>query len=244
MQPALNAFPEQPADTAEATSRAGLEQAFALFNQMSSQLSESYSLLEERVTELKGQLALVSAQRMEELAEKERLANRLQSLLDLLPGGVIVIDAHGVVREANPAALGLLGEPLVGMLWREVIARCFAPREDDGHEISLRDGRRLSIATRSLNGEPGQLILLNDLTDTRRLQEQLARHERLSALGRMVASLAHQIRTPLSAALLYAGHLSEQALPTDQQQRFAGSACTNWSIRYATCWCSPAASCH
>lgn len=183
MQPALHAFPEQPADTAEATSRAGLEQAFALFNQMSSQLSESYSLLEERVTELKGQLALVSAQRMEELAEKERLANRLQSLLDLLPGGVIVIDAHGVVREANPAALGLLGEPLVGMLWREVIARCFAPREDDGHEISLRDGRRLSIATRSLNGEPGQLILLNDLTDTRRLQEQLARHERLSALG-------------------------------------------------------------
>ncbi|MCR1763591.1 sensor histidine kinase FleS, partial [Pseudomonas aeruginosa] len=177
MQPALHAFPEQPADTAEATSRAGLEQAFALFNQMSSQLSESYSLLEERVTELKGQLALVSAQRMEELAEKERLANRLQSLLDLLPGGVIVIDAHGVVREANPAALGLLGEPLVGMLWREVIARCFAPREDDGHEISLRDGRRLSIATRSLNGEPGQLILLNDLTDTRRLQEQLARHE-------------------------------------------------------------------
>ncbi|MFX5472275.1 PAS domain-containing sensor histidine kinase, partial [Acinetobacter baumannii] len=92
---------------------------------------------------------------------------------------------------------------LVGMLWREVIARCFAPREDDGHEISLRDGRRLSIATRSLNGEPGQLILLNDLTDPRRPQEQLARHERLSALGRMVASLAHQIRTPLSAALLY-----------------------------------------
>ncbi len=70
MQPALNAFTEQPADTAEATSRAGLEQAFALFNRMSSQLSESYSLLEERVTELKGQLALVSAQRMEELAER------------------------------------------------------------------------------------------------------------------------------------------------------------------------------
>ncbi len=46
MQPALNAFTEQPADTAEATSRAGLEQAFARFNQMSSQLSESYSLLE------------------------------------------------------------------------------------------------------------------------------------------------------------------------------------------------------
>src|SRR5690606_27203798 len=147
---------------------------------------------------------------------------RLQSLLDLLPGGVIVIDGQGVVREANPVALELLGEPLEGLLWREVISRSFAPRKDDGHEISLKDGRRVSIATRSLNGEPGQLILLNDLTETRRLQDQLARHERLSSLGRMVASLAHQIRTPLSAALLYASHLAEQVLPTEQQQRFAG----------------------
>lgn len=206
----------------ERASRQGLEQAFQLFNQMSSQLTDSYSLLEARVTELKGELAVVSAQRMQELAEKERLANRLQNLLDLLPGGVIVIDGHGLVREANPAAIDLLGSPLEGELWRHVIARCFAPREDDGHEISLKNGRRLSISTRSLDAEPGQLVLLNDLTETRHLQDQLARHERLSSLGRMVASLAHQIRTPLSAALLYASHLTEQQLPVETQQRFAG----------------------
>lgn len=224
----MNIHPKTPEqaeaapEPVEQASREGLEQAFALFNQMSTQLSSSYSMLEARVTELKGQLALVSAQRMQELAEKERLANRLQSLLDLLPGGVIVIDGQGVVREANPVARNLLGQPLVGMLWRQVIARNFAPREDDGHEISLKDGRRLSIATRSLRAEPGQLVLLTDLTETRRLQDQLSRHERLSALGRMVASLAHQIRTPLSAALLYASHLTEQVLPVEQQQRFAG----------------------
>ncbi|WP_053154937.1 PAS domain-containing sensor histidine kinase [Pseudomonas sp. Pf153] len=208
--------------SAEQASRLGLEQAFSLFNQMSSQLTDSYSLLEARVTELKGELAVVSAQRMQELAEKERLANRLQNLLDLLPGGVIVIDAHGFVREANPAACELLGLPLEGELWRHVITRCFAPREDDGHEVSLKNGRRLSISTRSLDAEPGQLVLLNDLTETRHLQDQLARHERLSSLGRMVASLAHQIRTPLSAALLYASHLTEQQLPMETQQRFAG----------------------
>lgn len=199
------------------------ESRLGRFDQVSSQLSESFNLLEARVTELKGELAVVSAQRMAELAEKERLANRLQNLLDLLPGGVIVIDAQGRVREANPAACDLLGEPLVGELWRQVIARSFAPRDDDGHEVSLRDGRRLSIATRSLDAEPGQLVLLNDLTETRHLQGELARHERLSSLGRMVASLAHQIRTPLSAALLYASHLAEQSLPVETQQRFAGS---------------------
>lgn len=217
----VSEFPR--ADVAEQQSRVGLEQAFALFDQMSNQLSQSYNLLEARVTELKGELAVVSAQRMAELAEKERLANRLQNLLALLPGGVIVIDAQGRVREANPAAVALLGEPLEGELWRQVIARSFAPRVDDGHEVSLRDGRRLSIATRSLDAEPGQLVLLTDLTETRQLQGQLARHERLSSLGRMVASLAHQIRTPLSAALLYASHLAEQSLPVETQQRFAGS---------------------
>jgi two-component system sensor histidine kinase FlrB len=224
MSPVSDAFGDaqgQPSSVEQA-SRLGLEQAFALFNQMSSQLTDSYSMLEARVTELKGELAVVSAQRMQELAEKERLANRLQNLLDLLPGGVIVIDAQGIVREANPAASELLGLPLEGELWRHVIARCFAPREDDGHEVSLKDGRRLSIATRSLDAEPGQLVLLTDLTETRHLQDQLARHERLSSLGRMVASLAHQIRTPLSAALLYASHLTEQALPVETQQRFAG----------------------
>jgi len=215
-------LPREAQPSLELESRAGLEQAFSLFNQMSSQLTDSYSLLEARVTELKGELAFVSAQRMQELAEKERLANRLQNLLMLLPGGVIVMDGQGVVREANPAACDLLGEPLLGTLWRHVISRCFAPREDDGHEVSLKDGRRLSIATRSLDAEPGQLVLLNDLTETRHLQDQLARHERLSSLGRMVASLAHQIRTPLSAALIYASHLTEQELPVATQQRFAG----------------------
>ncbi|MGY2376558.1 sensor histidine kinase [Pseudomonas sp. SDO524_S393] len=211
-----------PAPSVEQLSRHGLEQAFSLFNQMSSQLTDSYSLLEARVSELKGELAVVSAQRMQELAEKERLANRLQNLLSLLPGGVIVIDDQGRVREANPAASDMLGLPLEGELWREVISRCFAPREDDGHEISLKDGRRLSIATRSLDAEPGQLVLLNDLTETRHLQDQLARHERLSSLGRMVASLAHQIRTPLSAALIYASHLTDEQLPASTHQRFAG----------------------
>lgn len=209
----------------EQESRLGLEQAFALFSQVSTQLTESYGMLEARVSELKGELAVVSAQRMAELGEKERLANRLQNLLDLLPGGVIVIDAQGYVCEANPAACELLGEPLIGLLWREVIARSFAPRKDDGHEVSLRDGRRLSIATRSLDAEPGQLVLLTDLTETRRLQGQLARHERLSSLGRMVASLAHQIRTPLSAAMLYASHLADAGrdLPEETRLRFAGS---------------------
>jgi two-component system sensor histidine kinase FlrB len=75
--------------------------------------------------------------------------------------------------------------------------------------------------TRSLDGEPGQLLLLTDLTETRALQQRLSRHQRLSEMGRMMSSLAHQIRTPLSAAMLYAGHLCEGDLSPEQSQRFS-----------------------
>ncbi|BFM11734.1 ATP-binding protein [Simiduia litorea] len=186
----------------------GLKSAFELFNEMSAQLANSYDALQSRVLELNQELSTVSAQRLQELAQKEKLANRLETLLNVLPGGVIVLDAFGKITEANPASRDMLSEPLVGCLWRQIIERNFSPKADDGHEVSTLDGRRYSIATRSLDGD-GQIILLTDQTQTRHLQEQLSRHERLSSLGKMVAALAHQIRTPLSAALLYSSHLTE-----------------------------------
>ncbi len=197
-----------------------LREAFELFNQMSRQLADSYATLENRVAELNQELNSVATRRLQELAEKECLAHRLESLLNFLPGGVVVLDSSGRVSECNPAAVELLGEPLQGEIWRDVIQRSFAPRQDDGHEVSLRDGRRISIATRNL-GEDGQIILLTDQTETRRLQSELSRYERLSALGKMMSALAHQIRTPLSAAMLYAGHLCNGQLDDVRRQQFS-----------------------
>ncbi len=199
-----------------------LQAAFDSFNLMSQQLTEAYQTLEHQVNELTAELAHTEARRETEVAARELVTGRLEGLLSALPVGVVVLDVRGRVQECNPAAIDLLGEPLEGESWLEVIQRVFAPRLDDGHEVSLKDGRRVSIATRSLDGEPGQLIVLTDMTETRALQERLSRHQRLSALGKVAASLAHQIRTPLSAAMLYGEHLLAGELAPEQQQRFAG----------------------
>ncbi|MBT8148376.1 MAG: PAS domain-containing protein [Gammaproteobacteria bacterium] len=199
----------------------GLQATFELFNRMSDNLAESYRALEQRVAALTDELDRVNRQRDIEIKTREQVSSRLSNLLDLLPGGVIVLDRWGLVSQANPAAAELLERELVGRKWIEVIAECFAPRKDDWHEISLKNGKRVSLATRSLEAETGQIILLTDQTETRHLQEKVSRNERLSALGKMVSALAHQIRTPLSAALLYAGHLSERELSAEQTQRFA-----------------------
>jgi two-component system, sensor histidine kinase FlrB len=201
--------------------KASLQTAFEQFNRLSAQLSDSYFVLERQIGALHDELQHERAERSREHDEKVDVSLRLETLLDLLPGGVVVLDHTGTVAQCNPAAVDLLGLPLAGERWINVIGRSIAPRKDDGHEISLKDGRRVSIATRSLGDQPGQVILLTDQTETRALQASLNRQQRLVEVGRMMSSLAHQIRTPLSAAMLYASHLANEDLSPQQTSKFS-----------------------
>lgn len=145
---------------------------------------------------------------------------RLRHILQVIPTGIVVLDARGFVAQANPVALDMLGEPLLQQRWIDVIARSFRPRSDDGMEVSLHDGRRVQLQLSALEPLPGQLIVMTDLTETRELQARVAQLQRLSALGKMMASLAHQIRTPLSGAMLYAQNLQNQKLPAPARGQF------------------------
>ncbi len=157
----------------------------------------------------------------EEVEALRQQANRLSHLLQVLPAGVVVLDGKGIVRQVNSQAVALLGEPLEGELWRTIISRSFKPQPDDGHEVSLIDGKRVKLSITPLVDEPGQLIVITDLTETRQLQSRVSHMQRLSALGKMVASLAHQIRTPLSAAMLYASNLTRKGLAEESRIQFA-----------------------
>ncbi len=194
--------------------------AFQDFEKLSGDLSTAYEQLQQRVTGLTQELASSREQQAQELAEKERLATRLHNLLDALPAGVVVLNGEGIVKECNPAALSLLGEPLLDQLWRDVVERVVEPRWDDGHDVSLANGHCVNIATQSMANEPGQILLITDVTETRRLQELLSQHKRLSATGEMAATLAHQIRTPLASALLYSSNLSNSELDENKRERF------------------------
>lgn len=221
-----------PLAVKSAAFNAGLDRELALnamvesFSAMSKQLNTSYHVMEDRVQELTHQLQQVNREVDRAERDKRQLSDRFSGLLDIIPGGVVIIDSQGIVRECNPAALNFLGEPLCGERWYDIIQRNFAPRSDDGCEISLRDGRRLSLSTSSLPDGDGQIVLLTDQTETRQLQSMLSRHQRLSAMGKMMSSLAHQIRTPLSSAMLYADHLCNESLNTEQTQRFASKILT------------------
>lgn len=198
-----------------------LDQAFSAFNEVSEHLASSYRALETRVAALTAQLEQARGEGVSQHAENERLNSRIGHLLAVLPAGVVVLDGVGVVREHNPAAQALLGGPLLDENWSAVIQRAFDPRPSDGHEISLRDGRRVSVATQSLAPEPGQIVLVTDMTGTRALQDRVRQVERLSTMGEVAAGLAHQIRTPLATALLYVSQLFRPELDAEGRERVA-----------------------
>lgn len=155
-----------------------------------------------------------------ELALLRQQSSQLEKLIDVMPTGMIMLDGNGIVVKINAIASKLLEEPILGHPWFDVIRRSFKPRADDWHEVSLKDGRRVKLEITALVDQPGQLIMITDLTETRLLQDKLSQMQRLSSLGQMVSKLAHQVRTPLSAAMLYGANLKNKQLKTEERNKF------------------------
>ena len=200
---------------------AELTAAFHDFNRLSSALESSYRDLETRVAALTGELAQARRERFLELEARARLASRLEQMLALLPGGVLVVDGAGIVREANAGAAALLGEPLLGASAAAVLGRLSVDAVAGCGEFETTSGLRASVSRRPLEAEPGEIILITDVTDAARLRTWLERKQRLSTLGEAAALLAHQVRTPLSAALLYTNRLANPDLQPDERAEVA-----------------------
>lgn len=187
----------------EQMERGELERAFRTFNQLSSELQSTYQALQQRVAALTAELEEARRAREHAANEAERTAERLRSLLATLPAGVVVVDEAGHIQETNCAAEEILGAGLTGQAWASVARNLLSNPLAAGGDWITRDGRRVTLASSPLPQQSAKIILLNDATETRALQELVTRSQRLSAMGKMAASLAHQIRTPLAGALLY-----------------------------------------
>lgn len=169
-----------------------LAEAFSVFNQVSADLSTAYAQLQQQAAAMTERMAL---------------------LQEALPAGVLILDGTGRIVQANPAATRMLEGPLEGQMWPEVERRSLAPSDLPGEFLaSAPSPGRLALTVSALDSAGGRIVLLHDISEAHRLKTQAARTERLAVMGEMVAQLAHQLRTPLAAALLYAGNLENPDL--------------------------------
>lgn len=216
--------PSDPAaENPEALAKAAeLQRAFAVFNKVSAELTQAYEALQARVTSLTEELAIANGELRRQYQEKEALSERLSSLLDALPAGVVLLDQAARVTALNPAALAMFDADSIGRHWGDVAQQHLVPTRTVGEW--LLGEARVSIAESTLASGGGKLLLVHDVTAAHQMMTELERSQRLAAMGEMAASLAHQLRTPLAAALLYTANLGQPGVSEESRAKFSGKA--------------------
>lgn len=146
-------------------------------------------------------------------AQIERLEELYHAVLESLPSGVLTVDEHGHIVYVNGAGADILGGEPAGLVGGALVERAPALVVPDGLAEHERFERTALVEERErmiggsvarltgLEGLAGRVIVFQDLTELRRLQQDVARAERLAELGRFAAGLAHEIRNPLAAMI-------------------------------------------
>jgi PAS domain S-box-containing protein len=162
------------------------------------------------VTEIYGFARDVTEARRAE-HERERLTRSLQLLLESTVEGIVTVDLYGRCTMVNRAAAAFLGhapEDLLGASVHEWSASLSGALHDGeprtSHDDTFRrgDGALIPVAYSAAPivdaGERvGAVITFTDLTDRRKLEARLEQANRLSSLGRLAATVAHEFNNVL-----------------------------------------------
>lgn len=184
--------------------------------------------------------------REQELAQQSRIAARVQTqvsalVIQNLTDGVLVVDENDVVRIANPAGLQLLGGDTMPELpftlasepaWQPLVLlaqRSFRREQPLTADVDLlRPGKSpmglhvrtwLTSMQEAAKPSRSERLCVMFLHDLREMEARL-RTEKLAAMGRMSAAVAHEIRNPL-AAIVQANALLEEDLQDPGHLRLA-----------------------
>ncbi|MBI4665299.1 MAG: hypothetical protein HY751_02685 [Nitrospinae bacterium] len=167
-----------------------LQEAFEALNSSTEKLTAAYESIQSEAESLRKGLA--------------ESGDFLRDILASLRCGVVVANDNGEIALANPEAARL------GVDKPEFIARLNTPPSRAGSLETQLEGKQLEVTISPLNhgGQPaGHVFVIEDVTELSRLKRQESRNERLSALGRMAAGMAHEIRNPLGGMELFASIL-------------------------------------
>ncbi len=158
-----------------------------------------------------------------------------QSLLDSIPGPVVAIDSKNKITDINSAArscFGLQAGFAEGKDYFDIFRKdpfrfenVTSAKRSAGFENSMgQDGGRFFVTSTPLFGMDGSVIgaiaVAQDITAARRLEEMAESRRRLSEMGALAASMAHEIRNPLNAIGITIQRMKNEIKPADKQEDY------------------------
>ena len=188
--------------------------AIALESDRSKALDDG-ALMFARAVVAQAGIALENARLVEMLSSGKR---EWEQTVDAFNHAICYVDPHGIVRRANRMFAELIklpvtalpGRPWLTLLppaWADPVARLVAA---PGDGVEVRAGDRVLLVTAIATDEPGAAVLLfDDQTEKRRLQEQLLQSEKMSAIGQLIAGVAHDLNNPLASVVGFSDLLGE-----------------------------------
>lgn len=171
------------------------------------------------------------------LRETQRYTRRV---VESMANGLLSIDDQGNILTYNHLGLELVGleesdvpdtklEAIIDMQ-ASGISRTLdtgEPVMDREIRVALSNGeaRPLAVSVTAINRAPGAqmgaVIILRDLSEIKQLEERVRRTEKLAALGKLAAAVAHEIRNPLSSIRGFAGFLSHVLKDRPEDKAYA-----------------------
>jgi len=161
-----------------------------------------------------------------------------QNVVESIPSGLITLSPYGTASFVNPAGISILGLTPLSILGHHIVELGFftidqwnetRARLERGNVVrdEIRDyrgeGRSIGYAVSPLNtldgNASGYTLIFQDLTDMKKLEEELRLKDRMAAVGELSAGIAHEIRNPLAAIAGSVQVLKTSRSLTTQEQR-------------------------
>ena len=160
-------------------------------------------------------------------------------LLETMDNAVISVDNNGIIKTFNLKSEEIFGKKRKEVLNKDcqevlnlnvegecIFKKCLLTRKNIDQEIILEEKglkkKILEVNSSFLTGEVGDItgmvVVIRDITEIKNLNEEVARHKRLAALGKLSAGIAHEIRNPLSSIRGLAQFVYNSFSKTDERK--------------------------
>ncbi|MCZ6513599.1 MAG: ATP-binding protein [Nitrospinae bacterium] len=209
-----------------------LRAAFQAFNETTEHLQKSYETLQERIKDLNLELEQKNIELGNNLQEKEKVKNYLHNILESLTSGVIVVDDNQSITTLSQTAGAILNlspeeclnrplnEAVPHPLFHTMVERLKESQKGNliqDEELKNSEGRRIKIRVSASpvndasGARLGTVLIVQDITELKQLEEEAERNDRLRAMGEMAAGIAHEIRNPLASIELFASVMKKDS---------------------------------